>query len=95
MISLFCVIVLIINVWQVGSEVSKDGDAKTWASEVKVFPVPMGIQLMEITELLQPLFLKDTLNSTFVDYFENILYSYCDYLQANGELDPDETCSDN
>ena len=84
----------IVNVWQVGSEVSKDGDAKTWASEVKVFPVPMGIQLVQITELLQPPFFKNALNSTFVDYFEQVLYSYCDYLQANGELDPDETCSD-
>ena len=72
---------------------SKDGDAKTWASEVKVFPVPMGIQLVDITQLLQPHFFTDNLNSTFVDYFEQVLYSYCDYLQANGELDPDETCS--
>ena len=79
--------------WQVGSEVSKDGDAKSWASEVKVFPVPMGIQLMEITELLQPPFFKEALNSSFVDYFEHVLYAYCDYLQANGELDPDESCS--
>ena len=53
----------------------------------------MGMQLVEITQLLQPPFFTDTLNSTFVDYFEHLLYSYCDYLQANGELDPDETCS--
>lgn len=53
----------------------------------------MGIQLMEITELLQPPFFKEALNSSFVDYFEHVLYAYCDYLQANGELDPDESCS--
>ena len=79
---------------QVGSAVSKDGDATSWASEVKAFPVPMGIRLTEISTILKPLFFKDTLNDTFVDNFQAVLDSYCDYLQDNGELDPDETCSD-
>ena len=54
----------------------------------------MGIRLTEITTILKPLFFKDTLNDTFVDNFQAVLDSYCDYLQDNGELDPDETCSD-
>ena len=35
----------------VGSAISKDGDATTWASEVKYFPVPMEIHLLEITSI--------------------------------------------
>ena len=54
----------------------------------------MGIRLTEISTILKPLFFKDTLNDTFVDNFQAVLDSYCDFLQDNGELDPDETCSD-
>merc|ERR1719341_1701259 len=77
----------------VGSAVPQDGDAMTWASTVKDNPVPMGIQLIPISNVLKPQYTGEVFDQGFVDKFTEVLGGYCDYLKANGELAPDETCN--
>ena len=64
----------------------------TWASTVKDNPVPMGIQLIPISNILKPQYTGEVFDQGFVDKFTEVLAGYCDYLLASGQLAPNETC---
>ena len=64
----------------------------TWASTVKDNPVPMGIQLIPISNILKPQYTGEVFDQGLVNHFTEVLNGYCDYLLANGELAANETC---
>ena len=79
-------------VLQVGSAIPADGDAMTWASTVKENPVPMGIQLIDVTNILKPHYFGEELEQSFIVKFQGVLDGYCEYLKSQGQVEDDEKC---
>ncbi|XP_053408751.1 perivitellin-2 67 kDa subunit-like [Mercenaria mercenaria] len=73
----------------IGAAPPANGDAMTWASEVKTSPVPTSYKLASIESLFTDEYMK-TLNighSRIRKNIENQKYRYCQFLQVTGQVE--------